>query len=407
MSLVDVVCGTTTLAQGVNFPITTVIIETFRKGRSDKLSFQDFWNIAGRAGRTLIDSLGVVIFPAPTLAKRKEFTNFLEKEAEEVISQIINLIKSADAISTRFNLQSLRTNPQLSPLLQFLAHAMRVSGNANLSEEVEDLLRASLVYHQIQKRDKREAQQLIKICRSYLEKTYEHKNILGLADKTGFATPSVLSLLSKKAQNKELASATNWNPDRLFGRDLGPLTERINVIADIPEISLGQEGGGLFNAERVAKILRDWVNGKTIEEMAGSYGEPNDDQNKQVTQFSRYLFKMLSRASWGMGALETVCMSGNEQTNWNEAGYVPSMIFFGVPQKEAIWLRMVGVPRVVTGGLANLWKLREGREPDSYDGIRDWVASLSDVDWQQALPKEASLTPKEMRLIWQSFSGGR
>ena len=261
-----------------------------------------------------------------------------------MVSQLIDLIKSADSIGSQFNLQSLRNNPQLSPLLQFLAHAMRISGNVDLSEEVEDLLRASLVYHQIQKRDKGEAQKLIKFCRTYLEQTHKHKNILGLADKTGFATPSVLSLLSKKAHNKELTTAANWSPDRLFGKDLEPLTERINVIADIPEISLGQDKGGTFNAEHVAKILRDWVNGKTIEEMARSYGEPGDDQNRQITLFSRYLFSMLSRASWGMGALETVCMSGNEQTNWNEAGYVPSMIFFGVSQKEAIWFRMVGVP---------------------------------------------------------------
>ena len=217
--LVDVICGTTTLAQGVNFPITTVIIETFRKGRSGKLSFQDFWIIAGRAGRTLIDTLGVVTFPTPTPAKRKEFTDFLKNEAEEVVSQLVDLIKNADMISSQFNLQSLRNNPQLSPLLQFLAHAMRVAGNVDLSEEVEDLLRASLVYHQDSKRDTGEAQQLIKICRAYLEQTNKHKNILGLADKTGFATPSVLSLLFKKAHNRELASATNWRPDRLFGID--------------------------------------------------------------------------------------------------------------------------------------------------------------------------------------------
>ena len=405
--LVDVICGTTTLAQGVNFPITTVIIETFRKGRSGKLSYQDFWNIAGRAGRTLVDTLGVVAFPAPTSAKKDEFKTFLKSEAEEVASQLIELLKSADSVSNRFDLLALRKNPQLSPLLQFLAHAMRVSGNVDLSDEVEDLLRASLAYHQAQKRGKGEAQKLIKFCRSYLEQTNRYKNILGLADKTGFATPSVLSLLSKKARNQELAFATNWMPDRLFGRDLAPLTKRIDVIADIPEINLGQDGGGTFSAERVAKILRDWVNGKTIEEMAHSYGKYDADQNKQTANFSRYLFSMLSRASWGMGALETVCLSGNEQTNWNEAGYVPSMIFFGVPQKEAIWLRMVGVPRIAAGGLANLWQRRANSDPESYDGIRDWVTNLTDNDWKQALPPASSLSPGEIRLIWQSFSGSR
>ena len=114
---------------------------------------------------------------------------------------------------------------------------------------------------------------------------------------------------------------------------------------------------------------------------------------------------MLSSASGGMGALETVCLSRNEQTNWNEAGYVPSMIFFGVPQKEAIWLRMVGVLRVAAIGLANLWQQRGNREPQSYDGIREWIASLTDSDWKQALPTTSSLSPKDMRFIWRTFSG--
>jgi replicative superfamily II helicase len=40
---VKIVCGTTTLAQGMNFPIRTVIVETAKKG-SENLSHQDFWN---------------------------------------------------------------------------------------------------------------------------------------------------------------------------------------------------------------------------------------------------------------------------------------------------------------------------------------------------------------------------
>src|SRR5690606_13837132 len=61
---VSVVCGTTTLAQGMNFPIRTVVVETLQKGRADvPLTFQDFWNIAGRAGRALVDTIGVIAFP--------------------------------------------------------------------------------------------------------------------------------------------------------------------------------------------------------------------------------------------------------------------------------------------------------------------------------------------------------
>ncbi len=412
--LVDVVCATTTLAQGINFPITTVIIETFQKGRNEKLSHQDFWNIAGRAGRTLVDPLGVVVYPTPTVAKledqlkrREEFAKFLQSEAEEVVSQLIKLINTIDGLNNQFTLSSLRIHEGLSPLLQFLAHAMRVSGKVNLADEVEDLLRASLVYHQLQKHNQLAALKLIKLCRRYIEQTSQHKNILGLADQTGFATPSVLKLLSQKAHSQELTHEMNWSPGRLFGKNIEPLTERVSVIADIPEINLGRDEGGKFNAKNVAKILRDWVNGKTIEEMALSYGTRNEDRNKQIAVFSKYLFSILNLASWGIGALETVCLSGNERTNWSEVGYVPSMIYFGVPQKEAIWFRMVGVPRIVAGSLADIWKQQSKDEPGSYDSLREWIANLSDKDWQKAIPAQTSLTPQEMRVIWQSFSGGR
>ena len=47
---------------------------------------------------------------------------------------------------------------------------------------------------------------------------------------------------------------------------------------------------------------------------------------------------------------------------------------------------MAGVPRIVANGLADIWKQKIADEPKSYEGIREWVANLSDRDWQKALP---------------------
>src|SRR5262249_18605913 len=53
--LLRIVTGTTTLAQGVNFPLGNVIVETLKlpdgRGRPYRsLQYAEFWNIAGRAG---------------------------------------------------------------------------------------------------------------------------------------------------------------------------------------------------------------------------------------------------------------------------------------------------------------------------------------------------------------------
>src|SRR5439155_13261219 len=164
---VTIVCGTSTLAQGVNFPISTVLVETLRKGDKD-LTHQDFWNIAGRAGRTLMDHTGIVAFPVSREDKLRRIEEFLRGEAEAIVSQLSSLVDQADEIVQMFNLQGLKEWPELSPFLQFLAHAMRVARTPALAEEIEDLLRASLIYHQTRRRGAEFSRRLVDICRNYL-----------------------------------------------------------------------------------------------------------------------------------------------------------------------------------------------------------------------------------------------
>lgn len=371
------------------------------------LSHQDFWNIAGRAGRTLVDTVGVVAFPAKDASRREEYIEFLSNEAQEVASQLATLIEQADDIAQQFDLQTLRAWPQLSALLQFLSHAMRVSGDENVADEVEDLLRASLVYHQTQGKDEQAARRLVSLCRAYLEQIRGQSGLLMLADKTGFATPSVLSLMGRTGSDRELTEASNWQPDRLFSEDIEPMRQRVQIIADLPEMQLGQSKGQPFNAERVAAILSDWVQGETLSSLAESYLISDEtDTDKRVSQFSTYLFsELLGRASWGLGALESVSLRDASEEQWEEVGYIPSMIFFGVRRKESVWLRMVGVPRVVADGLGSLWQQTQEREPSTYEEIRSWINRLSDNDWKRALPDKVSLTPEDMRYIWQEFTG--
>jgi hypothetical protein len=60
-----VVC-TSTLAQGVNFPIKYLIITSVQQGQ-DRISVRDFHNLMGRAGRAGMHTEGSVIFSSPAL----------------------------------------------------------------------------------------------------------------------------------------------------------------------------------------------------------------------------------------------------------------------------------------------------------------------------------------------------
>lgn len=65
---VDVICATTTLAEGVNFPFSTVIVESL-VGKNYQISPRSLWNIAGRAGRFGVDTEGHCILFRPELWK--------------------------------------------------------------------------------------------------------------------------------------------------------------------------------------------------------------------------------------------------------------------------------------------------------------------------------------------------
>lgn len=54
--------ATNTLAQGVNLGVSTVIVLNVVIGRNTFLSTNDFWNMAGRAGRSYIDTEGKILF---------------------------------------------------------------------------------------------------------------------------------------------------------------------------------------------------------------------------------------------------------------------------------------------------------------------------------------------------------
>lgn len=82
--VVRLVVATTTLAQGVNFPIRTVIVHSLRHGYRQSLSPLDFWNICGRAGRGMKENEGQVLF-AVDLTWDKERRTREERLRREMI----------------------------------------------------------------------------------------------------------------------------------------------------------------------------------------------------------------------------------------------------------------------------------------------------------------------------------
>lgn len=401
---IHIVCGTTTLSQGVNFPINNVIIESRSKGRGGEMTFADFWNTAGRAGRGRLSDLGVVAYPVTTDEQREGWAAFFRKEAVEVASQLAGLIENVDAIVDDLGYSALMAHETLSPFLQYLAHAMKVSGAKGAAQDLEDLLRNSLVFRQAVTKDQELGARLAKLSRAYLQRVGPNPGLVALADGTGFSTITVDMLRNRATRDPSISDHGSWIPAQLFGDDLRTLTDRVDMLGSLPELDIGNDDlDGPFNPFRIAQILRDWVSGTTMEDMVAKYGDESQTAYARSAKFASYLYSTLaSNASWGMGALQRVAWAGTAPTEEDIGAYVPSMVFYGVNTREAIWMRMVGLPREAARRAASAWSAAGRSEPESYSELRNFVDSLGAEDWDR-YSGNSSVSGEQMKLLWSEL----
>jgi superfamily II DNA/RNA helicase len=117
--IVQLVVATTTLAQGVNFPIRTIIVHSLHHGHHQPLNSLDFWNICGRAGRAMKENEGQVLF-AVDLTKK-----LWQRSREEQLRQEM--------------IRGFRTYRLLSALRQSLSYIVQQWQNTHPAVDVAEL----------------------------------------------------------------------------------------------------------------------------------------------------------------------------------------------------------------------------------------------------------------------------
>lgn len=408
---VNVVVGTTTLAQGLNFPISSVIVETLTRAQGfgkpwKKLSYSEFWNIAGRAGRAMRDPLGIVAFPCVNKSDRDNVTDFLSGEASAVASALLEATTALGDVTKDFNLSFTRDNPDLAIFLQYLTHVTRVGGVEQTASEMEDVLRSSLVFHQFSEDNMEHSSALVSIARRYVESLQgEDRGFLALADGTGFSLASARLIYGQTLNDfPEFRSREFWSREALFAGKGAGLAKVVKVLGDLPELSLGlrDDSYSMFDPSVIAGITRDWVSGTGMREIADRwFASPNLNSGARLREASSYIHgKLIGQLPWGIGAMQKILLSDDP----SEAGHVPSFVFYGVSSWEAVLMRMGGVPRSLAQRLGSIWG-GQSDTPSSFQELRNWISRLPVEHWNSSTHDDARLTGEEAALVWTTLAG--
>lgn len=405
---INFVCATTTIAEGVNFPVSSVFFDDYRKGQYYKLDSNDFWNIAGRAGRTLIDNYGKIILPFNSKANIQTAKELIKDSANELTSVLAELFENADRIEQQLQYENGLNHlfkdyhNSLTPLIQYFVHLLTVGENEYFVTEIEDLFKDSLEYYLLDTAEKKE--KFIAICKSIylnIQSKYRDKGVLTFANKTGFSIPSVLTAMDAASKNEGIRDVNSWTKEELFNtQDVSNLTEKIKVIAALRETNLGLDDSSRpFNPALYAQIVTSWVRGEKLMNIANHHpafniqNKSEEETERRVTEFVKKMNEIRFKTSWGLSALEGI-VRGNEDI---KDSYIPSLVYFGVDNEKSLALRMVGVPRALSFSMQDV--LSDNLNQHSFKNIRERIKNLNNSDWDNFKPTNSSLSGMEWKRI--------
>ena len=410
-----VLCATSTIAQGINFPVSSIFLQSHKLPYGRELSPREFWNLAGRAGRIGQDSVGVI-----GLAEgedREDKIEFLSRATGALASRLVVLLDELAVQGQLNNLDEVLWKDQWEDFRCYVAHLWAEKKNLDaVLAESEQLLRQTYGYTTLRndpaQRDKADA--LLNATKSYARKLASMPGAAELADLTGFSPEGVQKAMKGMRNLEEQLRPDDWAPESLFG-DAGRMADLFGIMLNIPQLKQQFEeiGGDGFNHAHLSNITRDWVNGVRLEDIAKTYFS-HDTERLETRAFSdacKAIYRaIVNNGTWGVSALSRVSGMDFERMTEDERRQInalPAMIYHGVRTEDAVLMRMNSAPRSVAENIGALYRADSKGDDGRYSvgKARVFLQGMSVKEWNRAKPEQASLSGAGYKRIWEILAG--
>ena len=222
------IVATTTLAQGINFPISNVVLASYQYPYGAKMPTEDFWNIAGRAGRVNHGQPGVILLAAHNAEREAALKEYLASAAEELNSTLIAMVEKALDRFGQLDLARLSFMGEWSSFVQFITHTYRMVGAETFSVRVEQVLRGTLGFRELRASRPSWADALVQSVRTYTSRLSGKP--VSLVDSTGFSWESVIATLARMSKG---GVGNELLVDELFSEGSKLLSDTIGVLLKV------------------------------------------------------------------------------------------------------------------------------------------------------------------------------
>ncbi|MFM2481974.1 DEAD/DEAH box helicase [Celerinatantimonas sp. YJH-8] len=416
---VRVMCATTTIAQGLNFPVSSVFLASPKYPYGVKMSSREFWNLAGRAGRIDHDSVGVVGIAAGT--NPHEIRQFVRDATGDLLSRLVSMLEEIDSLGDLNDLSAVIHQEQWADFRSYIAHLWNEKRNLDeVIAEAEQLLRNTYGFSSLRAKSDANSQQradaLLEATRGYVRQIAEHPENAALADSTGFSPEGVRTALLELNNLENKLTIEDWQPSSLFGNEgrRSALPDLMGIMMRVPQLqkSLTEIGGDGIGHQRLADITQAWVDGASLQEIAARFFNEGDLTNNLSKACKAVYRDLANNGAWGLSALSKLPTAGIDFDSLSEADLrvlnnLPAMLYHGVRTDEGVLMRMNSVPRSIAENLGADFKqqYRDSNIALSSSVATSYVRTLSSDDWSRLRPNGAVMSGDDYRKVWKQLSG--
>ncbi len=390
--LVKYVFATTTLAEGVNFPFSTVIIQSLalreppEKGKPTRYSPvtpRSFWNIAGRAGRPGSDREGQAILFEPSLGLERinaVIENYLDSSLNGVqpvgsaladsLSELSGQIESGDL--TLEDLSKVSIPENLSKRARGTVNLLRVgiihAKASNLLPRVEDMLDSTFAARYLSQKDRETAVKILDRQLNLVNNFLAAPN----APSQEMVAELGLSLETLVELREYVKGMQDWQLERcqslMYGGTVnidqvpfivGPVAARMAELE-------GPKLGGFYSS-----VIVNWLEGVPLTTVKSQAKFNEKLENLISVIYSRIQYLL----PWGLYAMHELvreeCQQRNITSYTDEILSLAYLIDSGVPNFHALRLVNLDFERVDATRLSKAYLRLSPRSMD----ILGWLVS--------------------------------
>ncbi|WP_432903953.1 DEAD/DEAH box helicase [Micromonospora matsumotoense] len=398
---------TSTLTDGVNLPVRTVIIydQPFPdQSEESRLSGARLVNAMGRAGRAGKETEGWIVLVRAAEPTEQDFHD-LNPSAESlaVTSSLITdealgafasledeLRATEDAIFTTFD--------QAGDFISFVWLALSIEEGRGIDPadvDLSSIVGATLAARQSPEARRACAQIADTIRRRYVASDPQSRRRWARTGTSIGSARTIDALATRIASAIERAEAAGTLPDLLTPvsaiRQLPTLFTELLDLAEAPDWQFKISPRGAEITVRPVDLLADWVSGQTLPELANTHLAPVTDPAFRIEQMVGAASEQFEHfLAWTVGAVVDI-VNAHLLDAGSEARLCPELagyIRYGVDSPHALRLMTSGIR---SRRLAHAISRDRPRDLQAtHDDLRAWLAGMGITEWRDRYDASAS-----------------